>query len=164
MPDRFSAFINIGGRLRKRHVARFIKLVADCEASLDWGDAIFRPRSEKELCEALTGDLLALCNDQAPYGEFDKLETGCRKLGLSYMRCTEGKYEYDGVRVDWRPGMRQPLVRDCSNERSSKVFVAADAVAKALAALERGHVERAIKILRRLCPEIAPLPPFEIVA
>jgi hypothetical protein len=40
-----------------------------------------------ERCEA---GFLRLCDEQANNGEFPELEVACRRLGLSYLRHSEG--------------------------------------------------------------------------
>jgi len=90
------------------------------------------------------------------------LEEVCRDLGLAYTRFCEAWCGYDAEIVDFRPGMKEPLIRTCSNEDSDIVLVDAGAVKEALTALEAGRHQEAIDKLRSLCPEIPDLPPFEI--
>jgi hypothetical protein len=93
----------------------FLKAVAESGGSLEWGDAAFEPADAEELTSALRAGRLVLYDDQARLGEFEGLETTCRRLRLGYTRHSESKYEYGAELVDWRPGMREPIVRSCSN-------------------------------------------------
>ena len=163
MSDRLCAIMSIGGQVRQKKLSALLKAIAEAGVGTEWGDPTFAPASAEELLLALKDGRIRLCDDQASYGAFPELEKTCRKLRLPYRRHTEGKYEFDAEIVDYRPGMRRPLVRMGSNNNENETFVAASHVKKALDLLEAGKVEQAIKILRELCPEVAPLPPFEIV-
>ena len=59
--------------------------------------------------------------------------------------------------------MKKPLVRVGSNAHSNLAFVPADAVSNVLAQFEASRTRQALKALRKLCPDIPQLPPFEIV-
>lgn len=69
---------------------------------------------------------------------------------------------YDANRADWRPGMKEPLVRRSSNEHRGESYVLASSVKEALVLLESGDIKKAIAKLRKLCPDIPDLPAFEI--
>jgi hypothetical protein len=71
--------------------------------------------------------------------------------------------EVFGERVDWRPGMNEPLSRICSNESGTKILLAEESVRNALEALEAGNAPTTKRILQSLCHTIPPVPPFEIV-
>jgi hypothetical protein len=113
--------------------------------------------------EARQGKHLCLCDEQANYGEFPELEAACRKLGLAYCRHSEASFDCDAELADWRPGMKEPLVRTSSNINSHDSYVPIEAVRKALALIETGHTMKALNALRQLCPNISELPTFEIV-
>jgi len=162
MSDRFSAYIMIGGRLPKNRVPELLKAITDAGVSFEWGEAILQPTTEAELLQARHKGKLFLCDAEARYGEFPELEQACRTLGLPYTRYSEGKYEYDPILSDWRPGMREPLVRRSSNS-SEAIYVPAKEVKKALQQLDAGRIGKAKSLLRSLCPEVPRLPPFRIV-
>lgn len=162
MSDRLAAHISIGGRLARAKVPKLLDAIASSDVSLEWGDRCFRATSGEGLLNACKQGELILCDDQASWGEFPELEAACRKLGLSYDRFSEGKYEHDPEIVVWRPGMKEPLIHRGSNSGES-IYVPADEVKKALKHLEAGRAIKAKKILQKLCPEVPELPTFEIV-
>ena len=162
MADRFCAQITIGGRLTRRRLPRFLKAIADSRGSLEWGDAPFQPASADELTAALSAGRLVLCDDQARFGEFENLEAACRRLHLAYTRHSESRYEFEAELVDWRPGMREPIVRMCCSN-SQNVLVWADFVQEALDHLKARRYRKALTVLQWLLPTIPELPPLEIV-
>jgi hypothetical protein len=58
--------------------------------------------------------------------------------------------------------MKKPLIRRGSNSNRLDTYVSVENVRKALVQLKVGHVQSAIQSLRKLCPEVPDLPPFEI--
>lgn len=164
MSARYSSWIRIGGRLPCSKVDPLLKTIAKAYVSLEWGDAPFKPKAAGELANARQQDgWLWLCDQEARYGEFPELEETCRRLGLPYTRFSEGWCSSDAELLDWRPGMKGPLIRTGSNDDCERTFVTTDSVNDVLAALEAGDVQQAINMLRKLCPEVPALPPFEIV-
>ena len=163
MSERYCAWIRIGGRIERSKLEPLLAEVHSSSVSLDWGEPSFEPASADALVDAKKDDTLQLCDDQARYGEFPELEEVCRELGLAYARFCEAWCGYDAQIVDWRLGMKEPLIRTCSNEDSDIVLVDGATVKEALAALEAGRTEEAARRLRDLCLEIPDLPPFEIV-
>ncbi len=163
MSERMSAYIQIGGRIRRSRAKQLITKITASSVSLDWGDALYEPKSVEDLPANLKDDRIWLCDDQASWGEFPELEHACRQLGLSYTRCCDGGSAYDAEREEWRPGMRKPLVQTCSNVNSENILVSQESLQKALDLLDLGRHQEARRILRRLCPRVPPLPVFEIV-
>ncbi|MEE9294852.1 MAG: hypothetical protein V3W34_07830 [Phycisphaerae bacterium] len=164
MSARYSTWIRIGGRIERSDVDPLLKAITKAYVSLEWGEPPFKPTAADELLDARQQDgWLWLCDQEAKYGEFPELEETCRRLGLPYTRFAEGWCGCDPELLDWRPGMKEPLIRTGSNDDCEKTFVATDSVNEALTALEAGHVQQAVSMLRKLCPEVAELPPFEIV-
>ena len=163
MSDRYSAWIRIGGSIERTKTERLLAEVHSSGVSLDWGEAPFEPTSAEALVDAKKDDILQLCDDQARNGEFPELEEVCRDLGLAYTRFCEAYCGYDAEIVEFRPGMKEPLIRTCSNEGSDVILVDAATVKEALTALENGRIQEAIAKLRSLCPQVPDLPPFEII-
>jgi hypothetical protein len=163
MSERFATWMQIGGKVPRSKINQLLKAIAAAGVSLEWGDAPFAPNSADDLLAARQDGYLELCDDEASWGQFPELEQACRKLRLAYIRCSDGSFAYDANRVDWRPGMKEPLARRSSTEHNGEPFVLASSVKEALAILEAGDVPKAIAKLRALCPNIPELPPFEIV-
>ena len=162
MSERYAANIVIGGSLPKIRLPELLRAVQEAAVSIEWGDAPLNPQSEQDLLSAIDEGQLWLCDDQTRNGDFPELETACRELGLSYTRQSEGYCGYDAEVADWRFGMTEPLVRTGSNA-GQQTYVPEEEVRKALKHLESNHIGRARKLLRKLCPDIPDLPPFQII-
>ena len=162
MSDRIAAHIAIGGALSRSKLPALLKAIAKAEVATSWGDTFFQPQSEEQLLAVLMNRRLWLCDDESRDGCFPDLEDACRKLGLSYTRLCESRYQCDAEVVDWRPGMRKPLVRVGSNVRNV-TYVPEVQVRKVLVHLQAGRVGKAKSLLRSLCPEVPKLPPCKIV-
>ncbi len=152
MSERMSGWIQIGGTLPRSHAEQLCTAISTDRVSLEWGDATFEPKSPEELMAARKDGRLWLCDNEASWGEFPDLEQTCR----------DGASMYDAERVDWRPEMKAPLSRICSNESGNKILIAEEPARNALAALEAGNAPTAKRILQSLCHTIPPVPPFEI--
>ena len=163
MSERFATWIQIGGKVPRSKINQLLKTIAAAGVSLEWGDVPFTPNSADDLLAARKDGLLWLCDDEAAWGQFPELEQACRRLKLAHTRCSDGGCAYDAERVDWRPGMKEPLARRSSTEQSGETFVRAGEAKEALVVLEAGDIPKAIAKLRGLCPDIPELPPFEIV-
>ena len=163
MSAHYAAWVRIGGRIKRSKIEQLLKAIREASVSLEWGDAPFAPQSDDELLTVRRDGHLWFCDDQARWGEFPELEGACRKLKLGYSRHTEGACDCDAERVDFRPGMKEPLVRIGSNVNSNVTYVPTEAVRKALALLEGDQSEKALRVLRKLCPDVSELPAFEIV-
>ena len=142
---------------------RWLLAAVPLAIGLEWGDAPFAPQTADELLAVRRDGHLWFCDDQARWGEFPDVEAACRKLRLGYSRHTEGACDCDAERVDFRPGMRRPLVRTGSNVNSKVTFIPTETVRVTLAHLEAGRIKQALRALRKLCPTVTELPPFEIV-
>ena len=163
MSDRYCAWIRIGGSIERSKTEPLLGEIQASGVSLDWGEPPFEPASAEALVDAKKEDILQLCDDQARNGEFPELEEVCRDLGLAYTRFCEAWCGYDAEVVEFRPGMKEPLIRTCSNEGSDIVLVDTAAVKEALTSLEAGRNQEAIAQLRSLCPQVPDLPPLEII-
>ena len=163
MSAHYAAWIRIGGRVKRSKVEQLLKAIREASVSLEWGDAPFAPQTGDDLLAARQDGCLWFCDDQAIWGEFPEIEAACRKLKLGYTRHTEGACDCDAELVDSRPRMREPLVRIGSNVSSEITLAPTDAVREALAHLEAGRTQQALRVLRKLCPRVPELPAFEIV-
>ncbi len=163
MSARYTAWIRIGGTVERAKTESLLEAIRQAYVKVDWGEAPLEPTGPDDLLAVRSDERLWLCDEEAKYGEFPKLEETCRNLGLAYQRFCEGWCGYDAEITDWRPGMDEPLIRTCSNEDSEIVLVDASTVVEALTAIEEGRCQEAIGRLRSLCPQVPDLPPFEIV-
>ena len=163
MSERFCTWIEIGGQVDRSQVGPLIKAITEMGVATDWGEPTFEPEVAQQLLDVRVDGRLRLCDEQARYGEFPELEKACRRLGLGYRRHCEGWCGYDAEILDWRPGMDEPLARTGSNANCETAFVDVNEVKTALTVLEAGRVSQAIDLLRQLCRDITPLPPFEII-
>lgn len=160
MSDHYATWIRIGGILKRRQAAFFLEVLRAQGTGLEWGEAPVAPHTIEELLSVLRDGRLWLCDDRATDGAFPELEAACRKLRLSYTRHTESGCGFDAERVDWRPGMRRPLLRIGSNVNSSETLVPAYALTRVIRDLERGRVEWALAALQKLCPALPEVPPL----
>lgn len=163
MSERFSTWIEIGGRLKGCHVEPLLNAIREAGVRLDWGEPYFEPKDAAELLEGRRDSLLHLCDEEARYGEFPELEKTCRRLRLSYRRHSEGTCGYDAGLTDWHPGMREPIYRRSSNEHTHEALLLASEVKPALEALLASKAKQAIETLQRIPPTIPALPLFEII-
>jgi hypothetical protein len=162
MSERYAASIKIGGEIRRSRLPVLLEAIRTASVSHEWGDACFEPTSAEDLVSAIRDGHLFLCDDQTRYGEFPELEAACRKLRLPYTRWSEGYCECNAEIVDWRRGMKKPLILTGSNSGDA-TFVPTDEVRKALRQLESNHIGRARELLRRLCADVPVPPAFKIV-
>ena len=163
MSAHYAAWVRIGGRIKRSKIEQLLKAIREASVSLEWGDAPFVPQTANELLAVRRDGHLWFCDDQARWGEFPELEAACRKLRLGYSRHTEGACDCDAERVDFRPAMREPLVRIGSNVNGDVTYVPAEAVRKTVALLEADQSEKALRALWKLCPDVSELPAFDIV-
>jgi hypothetical protein len=181
MADRIPAEIWIGGKIAATLVPGLCAAISDAGASLAWGDVQFCPADADDLTNALVDSadgvpLLWLCDDEASWGEFDGLEKFLEEHHILFTRQSEGRYEHEPERVEFRPGAGKVcLATDRSGEavvRAAELGDLEGTLTKTLQLVQGGQSKRvasslraAIKTLRRaLPPAVPPLEPFEIVA
>jgi hypothetical protein len=165
MADNFPGKIFIGGTLYvARHkpsdVGKFMKECA--EQPIDWAVAVGNKEMNLHRLRGLVGEseCLEFYDTEAHYGEFTELEDLCRLLNLSYDRISDAYAEYSGELVRWRPGMSQP-VAEFVNQADDPMVLRLH-VETCLAEIEKGHVDNAVKTLRKVLPDVAPLEPFVV--
>jgi len=108
MSDRFPAKIEIGGPTPKRLRDPLIRMIAAEHGSLNGSD---KPKASTELIRRALrkGQFLCLYDDQAPSGQFYKLEAFLLKHKIHFNRHSDGYCEHDAQWVFYR-GADQPLV------------------------------------------------------
>ncbi len=118
---------------------------------------------------------LWFCDVEAAWGEFDDLEAFLQKHGIPYTRRREGKCEYEPLVVEYRPGMKEPLVLKADN--SGNLIAPLDEFraveTKLVEAIQQvcdgsptslGSLGAALELLRKNLPPLAPpLEPFQII-
>ena len=123
----------------------------------------FAPNDANDLLAARREGHLLLGDPQSKQGKFPQLESTCRLLGLSYTRFTPATDETDAELIDFRPEMREPLVRTGSSADWDRVLIEVSIIQRALSRLYAGQVQQAIHILAGACPPVSELPTFELV-
>ncbi len=176
MSEPIPACISIGGKLTWKLVPQLCESIQADGLSLEWGDALFRPKTADELMESCRDEeginVLWLCDDQANWGRLPNLEDFLTKVGkLPFDLRSDGKLGFDPDVIFSRPG-QQP-VQITTNAQGNSVIVAellapiVKMLAKAASAKQKQAwqtgAQRALKRLQAvLPPAITPLPPFEI--
>ncbi len=163
MSERYATYIEIGGRIHRSEIEPLLKAISEDGVRTDWGEPYFEPETADELLEACKEGRLRLCDEEARYGEFTQLEQSCRELGLGYRRHCEGTNGYDAWVTGWWPGLAEPVGHRSSNEHPGDIVILASEVEKAITMLESGHIQPGIDLLKRACPDLPDLPPFEVV-
>lgn len=162
MADRMCAEIWIGGPVPAKLGPALVRAIRQEDMSLDWGDALFVPKTVQDLDKAKDDEgYLHFTDVEASYGQFGDLEAFLVKHGIPFHRRSEGKYEHNPEVVFYLPKFQGPISWHAT--QNGEMLVELEEVKKALRSLERGYHYVAMKKLRRLIgPEIK-LPPFEIV-
>jgi hypothetical protein len=68
---------------------------------------------------------LLLADHEATWGSFDLLEAFLVNHGIAFDRQSEGKFGFDAELVQYRPGMKKPLVRMTSQNNKPVIEVRA---------------------------------------
>jgi hypothetical protein len=180
MSDRIPAEIWIGGKIAASLVPGLCAAIIDEGVSLAWGGARVDPTGADDLTAAIKANhqgvrLLWFCDDEASCGEFDVLESFLQAHDIAFTRRTDGRYEYDPMKVEFRPGTGQvDLAIDQSGETvvpASPLIALEAELTKALQLARSNEAKRAMTAVRAarkqlqqvLPPSVPPLPPFEIV-
>ncbi len=161
MSDYMPAEIHIGGRIAKRIVPDLCANIENQHVATEWGDAPFKPTTERDLLGACTDGVLWLCDTEARWGEFADLEEFLRENDIAYTRQTAGRYEYNPEIVEYRPGS-DPVV--LTTLASGEPIVPVSALVDVTKAIERGSIVKVRQAMREaLPPTVVPLEPFSIV-
>lgn len=178
MSETMSAVIRIGGHVPRRLVPALCRCLADERLVLEKSDEFFEPHSAEDLLAARTeyqGHLvLELHDDQATWGHFESLESFLEKHRVPFDRQTDGKWEYDPHRLQFRPG-RKPLVT-ITDSRGQPVMAAShwdplrQMVAQSVGHFDAGSMKTGVRLVRRLQrwlisrmpPEASPLPTLQV--
>jgi len=150
MSERYFASIRIGGDLPRKQVARLCALLG-----LDG-------TSDEDLLQRVDQGWLRHEDGQAAWGEFGDIEAACRKLGLSYVRDSDGYFDMPAQTAFWRPGMRgtETVTTDSNGDQ----LVGADVLIEVRDRLLAGKAGEALQCLCGHIVEVPEVPPFRIVA
>jgi len=148
MSEYFWGRIEIGGDLPRQELSRF------CRA-LGAGSEIDLLRFKED------GRHVIREEGEAPYGQFEELETTCRELGLPYIRRSDGKYEFSPEIVFWQPGMLGP--HTVITDHDGKMQVSMDDARAIRDALVANDIPSACFVADRIVVDLPSLPPFRVV-
>ena len=166
MSDRMAAEIEMGGPVRRRHVPGLIKAINAEGVFVGWEEALFDAANAQDLLDIAGGfekGTLILADPEARYGYFDDLEAFLVKHSIGFNRHSEAKYEHEGEYVQFRPGMKKPLVQFATQAQTP--VVPAHLLNPVRQALATGHVKKALRALNKATgPIIPPLAPLRITA
>lgn len=162
MSPTYPTWIRIGGQIAHANTQQLLKAIADAGVSSQAGGFPFDPKNTNELLTAMREGTLWLCDSRCMQGKFPELERSCQHLGLPYTRYTGASEGLDVELVDWRPEMKDPLVRVGKSADWDRILVDVSIIRQALSLLYSGDVQQAILVLGQVCPSVTPLPPFEI--
>ena len=147
MAEYFWGRIEIGGDLRRTDLPKF------CEA--------IGARDEFELLR-YEEDGHVVCDDcEARYGQFEELEDACREVGLSYIRHSDGKYEFSPEIVFWQPGMSGACGVITDHDHDMQVRM--DDVRVIRDALVANDIPTACFLADKAVIDLPALPPFRMV-
>jgi hypothetical protein len=180
MSEHIAAEIWIGGKVPLALVPNLCEAIRREGVALDWGDAVFQPRSAEDLLDARKDydqgiTLLWLCDDRASWGQFEALESFLQRNGISFRRRSEGTSEYAPEVVEHRNGVG--LISLATTATGEPVVAAAElapiatALSDATGALRSDRAKDAIAVLETaqeslramLPPVLPPLESFEII-
>ena len=180
MSDRMTADIRIGGPVPRELVEELCGEIQAAGVRLDYDGPFCEPRTAEDLIAACGEDgLLFLADHEVAYGEFAQLEDSLKQHGISFTRRSEGKYEYDPIVYEFRPG-RNPVEILTNNDFEPVIHARPVAEAEALLTeavelLDDGDIIRKInraqqrvaeaitKLQAALPPKLPPLEPLSIV-
>lgn len=163
MSDRFPAKISIGGKIKRRDVVSLCDQITEAGVCSGWdGDTVeCSPASEAELLRIAPSGYIELYDVDARYGQFEDLEQFLTQHDISFDRHSEAKYEYNAEMVNFRSGMKEPVVLP-SNQEGSETFVAVYDLRDVMTYLEAGNWIMARETLKRLMGDVPPLEKLEI--
>lgn len=166
MSECMAAEIEIGGAVPAHLVPGLIESIKTEGLFVGWQEENFDAQTAEDLLEMARRrgkrGTVHLADVEASWGRFDVLEDFLATNGIAFDRRSD-KYEFDPELVQYRPGMKQPLLRYTRHDHEP-VVVLRD-LKKMQQALEDGKLERAHMALRRLFGlQVAPLQPLRIVS
>jgi hypothetical protein len=181
MADRMAAEILIGGKLSRSRAEALCGAIQDQYIALDWGGGAYNPQTAEELVAAVEGSTvkdgwLRLTDDEARWGQFERLEEFLREQKIAYDRRSAGKYDYDAEIVSYRPGIGlfmcltnlagEPVAAVSMLKKIEKKLAALVKSLKCSRVPQERTIPRLENLHKQLCkalpPDLPPLPAFEV--
>jgi hypothetical protein len=171
----------IGGKIAATLVPDLCTAISQQGVALEWGDCVFAPATAEDLLKAARPTksgvrLLRLCNREARWGRFTRLERFLENHRVAYTRFSAGQQDYDHEKVEFRPNTGQvEMVGDSQGKpivAASRVRAVEPVLAGTVESARSGLAETATRSvqparmsLQASRPgELPSLQPFEIVA
>ncbi len=160
MGEHFNGHIRIGGQLKEADLEEFIDILNDDGLWYDWVKNDNEEITEEGLrSDAKDKEPLHLFDDQASWGQFERLEKWLDMKGMPWVRYSDGHYECDPEVVVSTPEEKFSLPTNSSGDAMVPMYE----VQNAIQALKEGRLHDALDMLAKCVVEIPALPPFEIV-
>ncbi len=171
MADRMAAEIWIGGKLPRSLLEEFP--ISDLK--VDWDETPLNASSEEQILASRDeSKLLHFADCEAAWGEFEELEGWLREHELPFKRRSSGKYDYLPELVEFRPDLceeiqtittdgGEPLINKSDLTPILGKMTRLSRSNRPLSVQVRAWKRLADKLVKLAPPDLAPLPPFEIV-
>jgi len=158
MGDYFPGKIEIGGPLTAELYQKFLEALDGTVRVSDYNgpDDISSIRNEIDNAIA-NATTVEFYNDQARGGMFEEIETWCQSHGLTYVRHSEAKFEFDAELAWWQPGMEHPntVVSNNAHEVLINIVVIQECLEEPNDALKVAALQLAL--VRSTPPEVSKL-------
>jgi hypothetical protein len=165
MSDHFPALIEIGGPIPRDVVPELLKRVKAEGLRWNWCDDALQASTPEELLAELKqhdSEVLSVGDDEAAGGQFEDLERFLVQHGIAFDRQCNAKYEYDGLLVQFRPGMDEPAENLATQDGDPTLRL--DALRPIQRLLRKGKGREALAKLDELLDAVSPLRPLSIDA
>jgi hypothetical protein len=169
--DRMCCEIYIGGQVTKALLPELIKVINEEGVEDEYGNGELKLENQEQLLKYVENGVLRFVHAEKANGEFGELEGWLQENGIPFNRTTEQYHDYDAEDVTWLPGMDSPLVlyKDAMGNEN----IPGEVVREALQALitystigssdRDQYLNRAIDLLKSVCPQLLQIPKFEVV-
>lgn len=163
MSDRIPALIEIGGPIPRALVPKLLRRIKAEGLRWNWCEEPVAASTPEELLTELKrhdSEVLSIGDDQAAWGEFE-LEDFLMEHNITFDRRSDAKYEYDGLLVRFRPGMKEPAETLATQDGDPTIPL--DELRPIQELLRHGQHQQALAALDTLLDAIPHLPPLSIV-
>jgi hypothetical protein len=156
MADRFPAQIEIGGKISPDCLQDLFALASDENCTFNFDESI--TPFETFVGHIRQHKTLTLTDDEACYGTIEEIEQFCRAHHLTFVRHSDGRYEWNAELVWWSP---QTGEGSCPSDQNHRVLIA---VVDVTQTLKRGTPARKIAQLTKLLAKSTPptVPPLVV--